>query len=191
MKVKILPYTAGEAAQASGRSIDNQRNDRRAGYSPQIEGRSLLNMRGVCRDFIIQQFADRGIGPSISVDFADLAAAELEWFMVSRPEAWTQRAQDCWDGPPSRFGAGGVPEALIDQICKKPTNDSGFMSLGIVVWPTNEYEICKGFAKRYGELTPGDERAQGVVAMMGFALVSLKLAQLLPRPMFDIQDGVA
>lgn len=193
MKVRVLHYTPGEAAIASGRSVDSARNDRRAGYSEKQSGHARYDLLGVARLFAIQMFADRGIGPSVSVQFADEVAGAIAFHAAARGQLWTQDALDAAGIDPSSIAARALGSArelreFTELSLRKYGVYSGFAA-GLVVWPTNEYDIITEgkFWDAYGKLAPNDPKGHGVVCMLQFWAMGNVLAGRMPRPIFDLE----
>lgn len=194
MNIKTLPLTAGEAAAVSGRSIENQRADRRAGYTPQHKGQARYSLFDTCRLYCIQRFADRGIGPRISVAFADEVARELERYASSHPNVWTDRAlaligkeRGTLRGFDSAFGG----RLLAKNLDGDHLGEWAPVARGVIVWPNDEFLISDQITREHGNLVPGDPRARGVSATLIFMPTGWDIAHRLPRPIFDIEDGEA
>ena len=204
MKVKILHYNAGEAEAASGRSIENQRNDRRAGLDPKIKGRAQYDLRMVCRLRLRQMLADIGIGPRSSVIFLDEATDYLLAMMLRNSAVWTERANEVAIAPPDSGGAFGplrlamaaAPKALgldgpashpevIEQLSKDLA--AGGMSMGLLYMPaTGEFRFSRRWTRELGEMIPGHPALHGPVITLAFWGVSRGLAMRLPRPILDL-----
>lgn len=192
-KIRVMPYTPSEAAIATGRSVDNARNDRRAGYAEKNPGHARYDLLGLSRMFVIQTFADRGIGPSLSVNFADQIAGIIAFHAAGWRELWTDKALEALGVDESSIGARvhGPGLAAREQTAFNSDTYGEKMSFsaGIVVWPNNEFDVFTDgrFWDAFGDLSPADPRAYGVVSMLQFYAAGRVLAKRMPRPIFDIE----
>lgn len=204
MKLKIVPYTPSEAAMATGRSVENQRNDRRAGYTPAQKGHARYDLLGLCRLFCIEQFSRSGIGPSVSVHFADDVAKALYLINLTDERVWSPAliAAALSDEEAERMKAGipGAPAKLINQVIDAqrisrlyshfttPAEIDEYLLDHIIVWANGQSEIGKEIGKRFGERALFDHKLGGVVSVMVFASSARLLASQMPRPIFDIDQ---
>lgn len=200
MKLIRTLYSPGEAAAASGRSVENQRNDRRAGYDAESSGHARYDLFNLARLSVRQLFADRGVGPQQSQAFLNEVAGKVCGHLIHQPQVWDGAALDrALSGldlsgiePDLRKLAGAIAPAEYVALARKEAGiDSETMGIGggIVVWPNGEFTIDRAIWNAYGNLLPSDPRGRGVVQMMVFYPVSVMLAQRLPRPIYDVVEG--
>lgn len=93
MELRIEPFTPSEVAEISGISLDNQRNFRRSGYLPKTSGQhARFTLHETARLLVIGLMAERGVGPKVSVTFADTAARGIVLSLLWRPELYARSA---------------------------------------------------------------------------------------------------
>lgn len=204
MKPKLIPYTPSEAAIATGRSVENQRNDRRAGYTPKQEGHARYDLMGLCRLYCIEQFARSGIGPGVSTGFADDVAKALYFISLAHGEVWSPAliASALPEEELEQMKAGmmpGVPARILDDMIEVQRIHrlySHFASLEeidehmlkhIIVWANGQSEIGEEIGERFGQRGLMDPKLGGVVSVMVFASNARLLVSQMPRPIFDIE----
>lgn len=202
MTPKLIPYTPSEAAIATGRSVENQRNDRRAGYTPKQEGHARYDLMGLCRLYCIEQFARGGIGPSVSVDFADEVAKALYTISLTHEQVWSPGllASSLSEREVEEMKASmmpGAPASLIDHMLEiqrinrlyshfiTPKEVDEYLLNYIIVWANGQWETGGRLGERFGERGLFDEKLGGVVSVMAFASNARLLVSQMPRPIFD------
>lgn len=190
MKLELTPYTASEAATATGRSVENQRNDRRAGYTPAHKGHARYNLKDLCRMFCIEQFARKGIGPRISSEFADEVAEKLFNQALMQVPVWSESAIGA---PLDRIEKMALYTRVFElaEMAEPGTLSTRSATYGIIVWANGQYEIDSGIWERFEKLALYDNRSAGVVSVMLFASAARYLASQMPRPIYGIEGEVS
>lgn len=92
MELKIDPFTPSEVADITGISLDNQRNFRRSGYLPKNSGHARFSLHDAARLLVIGLMAERGVGPKISITFADTAARGIVLSLLWQPQIYSKSA---------------------------------------------------------------------------------------------------
>lgn len=205
MEIIERPYTPAEVEAAGGRSVFNQRNDRRDGYAPAVTGHARYDLQGVCRSFAFELFAKAGVPRHIIVTFVDQVAEEIRLRVMLMPWAWTKQALAASGvEPPPEPGddlGGRVRKAVgLDKLFSlqsaqamslamrfAPNRFKGLSATaGVMVWPTGDFEIGNAFWKAFGNLVPADDRAAGVFYGLHFHGAARLLVKQMPRPILDV-----
>ncbi|WP_133239598.1 hypothetical protein [Pararhodobacter aggregans] len=183
MPIRITPYTPAEVAIATGRTVVNQRNDRRSGYAPRHHGHARFDLIGVARNYVIQSFAELGIGPASSVRFADDAGNAIARTLIRQPEAWSWAARSRYPGMGIGGRVVGVHRDLIGLLPFEYERPS--IMQGLIVWANGDFEISPKFIAAPGSKLPRERKLWGPYVTMGFGFAGWALAERLPRPIFD------
>lgn len=197
MDLKLIPYHPGEAATATGRNIENQRNDRRNGYTPQHKGHARYDLHGLCRLFVIEQFAQKGIGPMQSVAFADEAAEKIAPHVLLTREPWGEAAWTAAASPEEEFHLKRDMPAWGDKLCDQlrfqklteevmPGASNSKATEGIIVWADGSHEIGTGIWDRFAKQGLNDTEIMGVVTVMMLKPSGRLLASRLSRPLYEL-----
>ena len=92
MNLTIDLLTPNEVAEITNISAENQRNMRRSGYLPKNSGHARFTLHDTARLLVIGLMAERGIGPKISVTFADTAARGIVLSLLYSSEIYSESA---------------------------------------------------------------------------------------------------
>lgn len=149
-------FTAGEAERITGLSLATQRDWRRRRFLPQIEGgKAGFDVFGLCEMAAMRGFADRGIGPSISTQFAEAAGLRAAYFALS----WSNAIED---------NSGGVFEKIIKDTGRprgsmfvKPS----FLARFMIVWADSSVTFATELDKAFDGFS-WDEKLIGAVVVM-------------------------
>ncbi|MAS42235.1 MAG: hypothetical protein CML46_18065 [Rhodobacteraceae bacterium] len=213
MKLALEVYNSNEAAAISGLAADAQRNWRRRGYLPKIEGNSRLTLPDLAVFAVMAQLSERGIGPNVSQTFAEeakraiflhsltmgiysrealTAAYELHRAQIDR-EADAMMAS-LGDREEVRKVVAHMVREKLAEVLKAETGVRGAIAPGyLVIWAEGSSEFVAGAEDPFASEDHwfDDPRRQGGVLIFPLAAIAYKLASRLPRPAIKLAEAKA
>lgn len=91
MALEITPMTFSprEAERITGISVDQQRDYRRHGYLPKVDGHARFDAYDLAKLYFVKAMADRGVGPRTSFKNAEVCATGIVHFALRYRGAFT------------------------------------------------------------------------------------------------------
>lgn len=94
MSLEIIPtlFAPGQVEKITGVSVDRQRDYRRHGFLPKVEGHARFDAYEMAALFFVNAMAARGIGPQVAFTYAHTCATAIVWHALGRTDAYDREA---------------------------------------------------------------------------------------------------
>lgn len=175
-------FTAGEAERITGVSTATQRDWRRRKYLPAgNDGWTQYDLHGLAHLLVMRVLQDRGIGPSVSSEIAEIAALRIEYFALS----WVDAIED----------TSGDFERIVKEA-KRPraswfvgwSNSPGDPCRFLIAWADGSSSFVNDLHQSFGGYS-WEERYHGAIIVIDLQALGGLIVDRAGRPLVSVEVG--
>ncbi len=113
--VELTHFTSREAEEICRVSMTQQRNWRRYGFLPPIQGHARLDVFDLCELYALGLLADKGVSPKQAVEVVDILALGLAWHALTCRVAYAGEPHLLANAPLSEFEK-GLSDPILSRL---------------------------------------------------------------------------
>lgn len=189
--VELTQFTSRDAEELCRVSMTQQRNWRRYGFLPPIEGHARLDVFDLCELYSLGLLTEKGVAPKRAVDVVDILRMGLAWHALSCVEAYDSEDHLLSNVPLSEFGK-GIDDPISGRLGRYRRaafkGKAGLMGQGrliparFFIWFADGTHTWDQSVDRHFHGNEGDPRVAGSVIVLDQMALGLDLAQRSYKP---------
>lgn len=143
----LTTFTPAEAEKITTLNTVMQRDWRRRGFLPSVEGHARFDAFALAETWVMKMLSDRGVGPQLSKDVANWCALGILWHALKSVDAYEGDHHKTFDWDPEELRPKRDPEevAKIQKLCE----DAGYSMPDLdFTWAAKAEWLCKQVFRR-------------------------------------------